>query len=245
MRKIQEFPAFELRTIREVGVFGQGVVLPAAGVVNYFAPPYAGRAIEVEKRAAPRPRAMLDHEVAVEENGFDVGQKRIVAVQIRPARLHHPDFLAALGIQEIRNRAPQEIRFRNEVGVKDRHEFALSGSQPVLQRSGLVTLTICAMDVRNGHALGGVALRARASHFLRLIGGIIQHLHVEQFPRIVKPRDRFGKPLDYITFIENRQLHCHPRPPFDWRRRRRDIFGIQEIVVDQPVAMQPVHREHQ
>ena len=245
LRQIEEFPAFELRAIRKVRVFGQRIVLPAAGIVNHFAAPHARRAVEIEKCAPPGTRAVLHHEVPVEQNRFHVGQQRIIAVQVGPARLHHADVFAAVGVQEIRNRAAEKIRLGNEVRVKNRHESALRRFQAVFQRASLVSVAIRSMDVSDRHALRSVALHARARNVLRFVGGIVQNLNLQQLPRIVETRDSFRESLNDIALIENWQLHGHARPVCDRWRRRRDIFRILKIVVDQPVAMQPVHGEHE
>jgi len=42
LREVEKLPAFELRAIRKIGVLGEGVVLPAAGIVDGFAAPHAG-----------------------------------------------------------------------------------------------------------------------------------------------------------------------------------------------------------
>ena len=89
--EIFEFPAFELGAIAEVGVFGEGVVLPAAGFVDGLASPHAGSAIEVEEDAGTAASAVLEDEVAVEENGFDLGEEAVVAIEVRPAGLNHAD----------------------------------------------------------------------------------------------------------------------------------------------------------
>ena len=101
----------------------------------------AGRAVEVEKQPAARTRAVLDHEMAVEQDRFHFGQRGIVAIEVGPARLHHADFRGG----EIRQRAPQKIRGRNKIGVEDGDEFAGRGLQSFLQRAGLVTFAIVAM----------------------------------------------------------------------------------------------------
>src|SRR5207245_10223288 len=109
LRKIEKLPALELRAIGKIGVFGKRVVLPAAGVVNGFAAPHTGCAVEIEEGAASRTRAVLDDKVAVEKNGFDVRQQGIVAVEIRPARLHHANVAATGGEHQIENRPPETI----------------------------------------------------------------------------------------------------------------------------------------
>ena len=115
-----EAPAAQLRAIAQVEIFGQRVVLPAAGVVDRRAPPDARRAVEIEEAARPVAAAVLEHEVPVEQNRLDLREQRVVLVDVAPARLHHAD----LGIGEVRHQPGQEIDGRDEVGVEDRDELA-------------------------------------------------------------------------------------------------------------------------
>src|SRR5439155_12221394 len=105
LREVEKLPALELRAIGKIRVFSERVVLPAASVVNGFAAPHAGRAIEVEESAAARTGAMLDDKVTVEKNGFDVGEQGIVAVEVCPPSLHHANVAATVGVHEIGNGA--------------------------------------------------------------------------------------------------------------------------------------------
>src|SRR6266850_3513098 len=82
VREVEKLPAFELRTIGKIGVFGERIVLPAAGIVDGFAAPHASGAVEIEKSAAAGARAMLDNEMAVEKNGLNVGEQGVVAVEV-------------------------------------------------------------------------------------------------------------------------------------------------------------------
>src|SRR5258708_18172457 len=107
-----------------MGALGGGIVSPSAGLVNGFAAPHGGSAVEIEESASAGTRAVLDDEVAVEKNRFHVGQQRVVAVEIRPACLRHADLAAAIGIHEIRNSAAKKIWFGEKVGVEDGHELA-------------------------------------------------------------------------------------------------------------------------
>jgi len=188
---------------------------------------------------------VLDNEVAVEKNCFHVGQQRVVAVEIRPACLHHADFAAAIGVHEIRNGEAKKIGFGEKVGVEDGDEFALGGFQAVFQGAGFVAFAVGAVDVYDGHALRGVALDASAGDFACLVGGVVQHLHVEQFGRIVEARDGFDEALNDVALVEDGQLHGDAGPIRDRRRIRGDIFRIDEIVVDQPIAVEAVNREDQ
>ena len=100
------------------------------------------------------------------------------------------------------------------------------------------------MNIGDGHARGRVAFHAHTRDLLCFVRRIVKYLNVEELPRIVKARHSFCESFNYVSFIEDRQLHRDARPARHRRRRRRDIFGILEIVVDQPVAVQAVHRQH-
>ena len=50
-RVIDEFPAFKLGAVAQVGVLGQRVLLPTARILDCRPPPHPRRAIEVEKAA--------------------------------------------------------------------------------------------------------------------------------------------------------------------------------------------------
>src|SRR5205085_11062809 len=128
VRRIKKFPAVKLGAIREIGIFGERVVLPASGVCNGFAAPHARGAVEIKEGAAARTRAMFDDEMAVEKNRFHLSEQRIIAIEIGPARLNHTDF----GILEIGNAAAEKVRRGNEVGVEDDDELAQGSFEAVL-----------------------------------------------------------------------------------------------------------------
>src|SRR5580700_2096579 len=133
-RQVKKFPALQLRAVRKIGVFREGVVLPAAGGINRRAAPNAGGPIKVEKCSPARAAAMLNYEMPIEQNRLHARQKGIVAVQIRPPRLHHPDLAFARGIKKIRDRASKKISLWDKIRVENCHELALRRLQPILQR---------------------------------------------------------------------------------------------------------------
>src|SRR6266851_6338100 len=118
LRKVEEFPAFELGAIGKIRVLSKRVVFPASGILNGLAAPHAGSAVEVEESAAAGARAVLHDEVAIKQYGFDVGEQRVVAVEIGPSRLHHADFFAAVGTHEIGNGAAEKIGLWQKVASK-------------------------------------------------------------------------------------------------------------------------------
>ncbi len=82
-REVEKSPAFELRAVGEVGIFGERVVFPAAGGIDCRAAPGSSGAVEIEKSAAAGTCAMFDDEVTVEQNGFDLGEQRIRSAPCR------------------------------------------------------------------------------------------------------------------------------------------------------------------
>src|SRR5208283_3990482 len=123
--------------------------------------------------------------MAVEQNRFDLGQQRVVAVDVRPARLYHPD----LGVGEVVDTLEQKIGWRYKIGVKDSDEFTLCRFQSRLQSTRLVALAIVAVQVDDWISQGGVALHQNAGDLYGLVGRIVEQLDVEFFFRIIEPAD--------------------------------------------------------
>src|SRR5229473_2883788 len=80
VRKVEKFPATQLRAIGEIGILSECVVLPAPGVIDGLAAPNARGAVEIEKSAATRARTVLDNEMTVEQDCFHLREQRIVAI---------------------------------------------------------------------------------------------------------------------------------------------------------------------
>src|SRR5208282_4509295 len=240
LREIEEFPTFELRPIGKVGVLGKSVVLPAAGFFDGSTAPDACRAVEVEKGAAAGARTVLDDEVAVEKNGFDLRQERVVAVEVGPAGLYHADLRTVGGIDEIRDRAAEEIGLGDKIRVEDGDEFAARSLEAVFERSGFVAFAIGAVDVNDRHALRSVAFHASAGNLASFVGGIVKDLNVEQFARVVEAGNGFDEALDHVALVEDRKLDGDTGPILDLGRRAGNILRVDVIIVDEPIAVQAV-----
>ena len=126
-----------------------------------------------------------------------------------------PIFSPPSGFDEIGNGAAQKIGLGNEVGVKDGDEFALGGFKTVFERAGLVAFAIGAMDVNDRQAGGGVALDASAGDLASFVGGIVEHLNVEQFARIIESRDGVDEALDDVALVEDGKLYGNLGPVDD------------------------------
>src|SRR4029434_5211181 len=116
LRQVNKPPAFHLRSVAEVEVFSQRVVLPASRIRYAGFAPNTGGAVEVKKPSAATAGGLLEEEVPVEEERLHLGEQGIVAVQMAPAHLHHAD--ARVG--EVIDGAPQRVRRRHEISVKNK-----------------------------------------------------------------------------------------------------------------------------
>ena len=67
-----------------------------------------------------------------------------------------------------------------------------------------------------------MAFDAIARDLLCLIGGIVEHLDVEQLARVIELRDGLDQPLDHVALVVDRQLDGDFGPFGDfghgWRR---------------------------
>ena len=219
-----------------------GFMLPTAGFVDGRAPPHSRRAVEIEENAAARSRRVLEHEMAVEQNGFHLGQHRVVAVDVRPARLHHAHF----GIGEVMDALQQKIGGRNKISVKDGDEFSRRCSQSFRQSARFVALTIVAVQVLDRMSQGGVALHQKAGDFNGFVGRVVEQLDVEVLARIVEPADGVEQPIYHVLLVEDRQLHSDPWQVIEIEMRRgfgRLVLFVLVIKIDQPVPVPAVGRQ--
>ena len=150
---------------------------------------------------------------------------------------------ANFGILEIGNGAAEKIGLRDEVSVKDRNEFAAGSFETVFEGAGFEAFAVGAVNVADGHTLCGVAFDARPRDFAGFVGGIVEHLNVEEFERVIESRDRFDETLNDVTLVENGKLNADTRPLRDGRRRAGNVLAIFVVVVDEPVAMKSINRE--
>src|SRR4051812_49673910 len=68
-------------------------MLPASSFGDGGPPPDPGGTVEVEEQTRARAARVLQHEVAVEQDGFHFRQERIVAVYVCSAGVDHFPFL--------------------------------------------------------------------------------------------------------------------------------------------------------
>ena len=141
---------------------------------------------------------------------------------------------------KVGNCAAQEIGLGNEIGVEDGDELALRGLQAIFEGASLVAFAIGAMDVADRKPLGGVPFHTVARDFASFVGGIVEHLNVQQFARVIKLSDGIDQALDDVTLVEDGKLDGDARPAGNRRRRSGNILAVHEIFVEKYVTVQPV-----
>ena len=109
---------------------------------------------------------MLQDKMAVEQDRFHFGKKRIVAIDVCPARLHHADFR----IGEMVDRAQREVLWWDEVRVKDGDELPCCGLHPLRQRARLVAFSVCTMVIRDRKPTGSISVDHAAGNRLSFVG---------------------------------------------------------------------------
>jgi hypothetical protein len=211
-------------------------VLPAAGVGDHQPPPDAGRAVEVEETAGAIAAAVLEHEVTVEQNRLDPRQQRILAVDVPPARLHHPHF----GIGKLRQGALQEVGGSDEVGVEDGDELAARDMEPRFEGPGLVADPVDAVQILDVEALGGEAAHGQLGDLPRLVGRIVEHLNLEPVLRVVQRADRLDQPVDDVHLVEDGELNRNDGQRVGQGQRLRNVVPVLHVQINKVVPMPAV-----
>ena len=205
--EVDELPALKLGPVAQIGILGQGVVLPPARVLDGPAPPDPGRAVEIEEEPRTVPATVLHHEVTVQNHGFGPGEKAVFGVDVSPSGLDHP----YLGFGEIMDGLAQEGGLEHEIGVKDSNEFALGHFQTGFQGPGLVALAVLSMEVVDVEAGLAKAFHALPSQKSGFVVGIVQNLDLQQIQGIVQLGNRFDQPLHHKKLVVDGELDSYHR----------------------------------
>ena len=141
--------------------------------------------------------------------------------------------------------AREEIRRWNEIGIENGDEFTSSGLQPCLQGAGFEACAIVAVMVFDGEPQGAIALHQRRGKWGGIVGGIVQHLDLEQLAGILDAGDLVNEPLDDIPFVEDGQLNGDRRQLREAHGRLAGgLLAVLEVGADDLVTMHAVDRKH-
>ena len=194
---------------------------------------------------------MFRHEVPVQEDGLNVREHRIVAVEVVPAGL---DEAGPVIGEQIRQRLLQEVRRGHEIGVKDRDERCVRHLEPRPEGPGLEPAAVRPVDPANVEPGGRTLFQDPVGDLPGVVGGVVEQLHAQPRPGIVEGGYRPDQPLDDVPLVEDRELDENRRrvrieergaadpEPF---RGRRGPGGVAGQPVHQHIAVRAVDREQQ
>ena len=235
--QVDELPAFQLGAVGQVGVFGERVVLPAAGVFDHLFAEKAGRAVEVEEEAAAGAGNVFEHEVAVEQHGLHFGELVDGLVEIGPAGLDDAD----LGVGKVVNGAPQEVGGDDKVGVEDRDHDAGGRFEAFLQCAGLEAVAVGAVVVFDGVAEGAVFGDEAFGERVGFVSGVIEDLNLQLVLRVVDLDDGFNEAFDDEALIIERQLDSDGREFGEaLGRGGGQVAAVFEVATDHFVAVHAI-----
>ena len=240
IRQEDKPPAAELRTVAEIEILGQRVVLPATRIDDRFATPDAGRAVEVEEVARTISPAVLEHEVTIEQDRLDLREQRVILIDVSPARLDHRD----LRIDEERHRPVEKVLGRDEVRIEDGDELALGDLHAGLERASLVACAIGSMDVGDVDALRRIAPHGLFGHAPRFVGRIVEDLDLEQLARILQSTDGVDETIRHVHLVVDRELDRDRRELVHRSRRDRLLPLVLHVQVHEVVPVPTVHSKN-
>jgi len=150
----------------------------------------------------PVARALLDDKMPVHHQRLQAGERAVATVGVPPARLDAAD--ARLG--QVRDGLSQEGGLGDKIGVQDGDQLAPGGAQAGGQGPGLVPGAHVARQVDDLEALPPQAIHGVRDELARLVGRVVEHLHLEPVARVVEGRDGVQEAPGGVFFVIDRQL---------------------------------------
>src|SRR5260370_24351550 len=111
-----------------------------------------------------------------------------------------------------------------KVWVKDRDNPAGCALHTLLQRSRLKAAGVGAVPVVDRNTGLLVLPKQRFGEWMRVIGGIVQHLDLQQMFWIIHLGGFFDQTFHYVALVVKRKLNGQPRKRFELHRRDRANF---------------------
>src|SRR5690606_4196240 len=141
--QIFELPVFQLCTVAQIEIFGEGIAFPVACVEDTFLSPDSGGTVKVDEVSFGVSSHLFQSKVGIQCKGLDSGQGGVITVDVSPTGLHHTDFL----IFEVGNRFVEPIAFGKEVGIEYGNEFPFGNGQSFFECRGLVSFSVLPADM--------------------------------------------------------------------------------------------------
>ncbi len=137
--------------------------------------------------------------------------------------------------------ARQKIARRNKIGVEDGDQLAGRGLHAFLQCARLEPGAIVAVQILDGHSGGLIFADQRFGERMRVVGGIVQHLDLQQLARVLHLAGLFDQPLHHVALVIQRKLdgHARKRGPA-LHRFRRQVAAVLPVLPDHLEAVAAV-----
>ena len=177
--------------------------------------------------------------MTVQKHGLHSRQQRVASIQMTPSRLDHSD----LRIREKMDRPVQQVRGRDEIGIENANELASGRFEPSRKRTGLEPGPVDPMNQLNIEAALSQCFHARRSHLPRIVGGIVQHLDLQQISRVIQFADRAQKALHYVNLIKNRKLNRYFGQLPKLAGRDRCAFAVLKEEINDEIPVNAVGRK--
>jgi hypothetical protein len=214
-------------------------MLPATRFLDTRAAPKPGCAIEIKKAPASAARRLLEQKMAVQKHGLHPRQQRVASIQMAPPALNHAD----LRIGEKMDRPLKQIWRRDEIGIENANKLTGSRLEPDCERTGLEAGSVDTMNQLNIETALPQFFRAGSGHLAGIVGGIVQHLNLEQISRIIELADRTQKALYHVNFIKNRKLNRHFWQLPKLAGRNRGPFAVFQEEINDEIPVNAVGRQ--
>jgi hypothetical protein len=156
-----------------------------------------------------------------------------------PPGLDHAD----LRIGEKMDRPLKQVWRRDEIGIENANKLASRRFEPAGEGTSLESGAVDAMNQLNIEPAVLQCFRARSSHFAGIVGGIVQHLDLQQISWVIELTDRAQKPFHYVNFVKNRKLNRYlwqlPKPA----GRDRCAFAVFQEEINDEIPVNTVGRQ--
>ncbi len=230
-----EAPPRHLGPVAQVEILGQGVGFPPAGLVQTRPTPDPGGAVEVEEAVGGVAAALLEEEVAVEEERLGPGEPALLLVQVVPAGLNHSHRRIPKGGQE----PVEEVWRGHEVGVENEEKLPVGRLEPVLEGPRLVSRPTLPPDELDPDSLPAPPADPGPGTARGLVRRVVEHLHLQLGPGIAQAACRVHEAPDHVLLVVEGKLDRDPGKGAGPRRREPAPAGASP----QPEQVRPVEGE--
>lgn len=134
-----DLPAVEDGAGAEAEVFADGIIFPAAAIIDALAAPDAGGAVEFGEEVGAVADVLFHGEMFVHGDGLGGGEEGVVGVEVGPTGLDEAEVRPLL---KVGDGATEEIGLGLEVGIEDGDEFTGGVFEGIGEGAGFVAVAV-------------------------------------------------------------------------------------------------------